>query len=800
MRPRWHKVLADLWSNKARSLLVIASITVGLFAIGMISTLHSLLLQDMGDSYQNIHPANLIVKSAGFDQDWVDHIAKLPGIQRAEGAFYYPLRLEVGQDEYIGLDVRAYSDYADMQINQVTLLEGKWPPADQEIVIEKNKLSDTKAQVGDDIVIKLPSGDTHTLKLVGVVQDLSIGSDSAGGGFFLAPTQGYVSESAIESMGLPITYSYLYAIVSELPEDLAHIQSVLDTVLVEFDHQGIQVAASYSRRNTDHPLIIYLNALAGVLFVLGFLVVFLSAFLIANTLSALLTQQIVQVGVMKTIGGTGRQISGIYMVLILVFSLISLIFAVPLANLAAWMENRFLAESINFIAGSHRFVPQAVLLQLVVALVIPQLVGAFPVIQGTRISIQDALNGSVSKVDDQGRIYRLLSHVRGFSRPLLISLRNTFRRRGRLILTLITLILGGAIFIATFNVRGSLDQNIELLGKYFMSDVNLTLDRPYRLEEVQGVAAELPEVVYIEGWASARAEMVRSDDLQGEIVSLVGPPGDSTLIEPMVLQGRWILAGDENAIVLSELFLEQYPEFKIGDTLHLKVNGDKTRWVIVGFFQFAGKNVGLMAYTNYDYLSRLTHTSGRSAVYRVSAAEGWHTQEKQKELAVKLEKHFNDAGYRVSDVRSGKSIQSYTSQGLNTLTTFLMIMAILMALVGSIGLTGTMGLNVMDRTREIGIMRAIGAANGTLMRMVIVEGILIGVISWFLACFAAIPISSVMSDVISTAIFGNPIQLTFSVPGVLIWLVLVILLSAFASILPARNAARLTIREVLSYE
>jgi putative ABC transport system permease protein len=124
----------------------------------------------------------------------------------------------------------------------------------------------------------------------------------------------------------------------------------------------------------------------------------------------------------------------------------------------------------------------------------------------------------------------------------------------------------------------------------------------------------------------------------------------------------------------------------------------------------------------------------------------------------------------------------------------------LMAMVGSIGLTGTMGLNVMDRTREIGIMRAIGISDGTLMQLVIVEGMLIGLISWLVACFAAIPISTLMFDVISTAIFGQQIQFTFVLSGVLIWLGLVVFLSGIASILPARNAARLTIREVLSYE
>jgi putative ABC transport system permease protein len=800
MRPRWKKVLADLWSNKVRSLLVIASITVGLFAIGMIATLHSLLGDDMRASYLSVNPANILVRTSGFDQDWVDHLAKLPGIHKAEGAAFYSLRMEVGKDEFIAIDVRAYHAYEEMSINQVRLVEGKWPPGDREIVVEKNKLADTKAKIGDYVVIKLPSGELRQLKLVGVVHDQTVGAASTGGGFFLAPTQGFVTLDTLDWLGLPQTYSYLYATVSDQPLELAHIQEITDSVLREFEKEGIAVISSISRRSTDHPLVIYLDAISGVLYVLGLLVVFLSGFLITNTLSALLNQQIQQVGVMKTIGGTRQQINGIYVVLILVFSLISLALAVPLANAAATIEDKVLASQINFIAGSQRMVPEAILLQIIIALIVPQLAGAIPVLQGTRISIQEALNGATARIDDQGRVYRMFSHFRRLSRPLLISLRNTFRRRLRLILTLITLILGGAIFIATFNVRASLDNYIDRLGKYFVADVNLAFDQPYRLDEIQLAASDLPEVVYVEGWAAAQAEVVREDGLPGDSVTMQAPPSSSTLIEPILLQGRWVQAGDENAIVLNELFLDEYPDVKIGDTLRLKINGEKTNWVVVGFFQFAGKNTGLFAYTGYDYLARLTHTSQESSMFRVVAADGWHTMEKQKELSVRLEEHFTAAGYKVSDVRSGKSIRSYTVQGLNTLTTFLLIMAILMAAVGSIGLTGTMGLNVMDRTREIGIMRAIGASDGTLMRLVIVEGMLIGIISWLFACLVAVPISAVMSDVISAAIFGRTIEFTFVLSGVLIWLGVVVVLSALASVLPARNAARLTIREVLAYE
>jgi putative ABC transport system permease protein len=111
-----------------------------------------------------------------------------------------------------------------------------------------------------------------------------------------------------------------------------------------------------------------------------------------------------------------------------------------------------------------------------------------------------------------------------------------------------------------------------------------------------------------------------------------------------------------------------------------------------------------------------------------------------------------------------------------------------------------MGMNVMERTREIGIMRAVGADDRAVMRTVIAEGLTIGFISFVLAIFLSIPFTFALSDIVSTAVFQTPIKVVFTFLGYAIWLGLVLLLSVFGSILPARSAARLTIREVLAYE
>jgi putative ABC transport system permease protein len=125
---------------------------------------------------------------------------------------------------------------------------------------------------------------------------------------------------------------------------------------------------------------------------------------------------------------------------------------------------------------------------------------------------------------------------------------------------------------------------------------------------------------------------------------------------------------------------------------------------------------------------------------------------------------------------------------------------VLTAIVGSIGLTGTMSLNVLERTREIGIIRAIGASDKAVMDLVMIEGVLIGMMSWVLSVLMALPVSLVMANAINLALFGAPASLTVTPVGVFLWLVVVIFLSVIASVSPARNATRLTIREVLAYE
>jgi putative ABC transport system permease protein len=803
MRPRWHKIFNDLTSHLVRSLLVISSIAVGLFAIGMITTSYVILSEDIRSGYRAINPPNVQISVSPFDDEFVRHQREVPGVAQAEGAWNTILQIHTPDGEWKPISIKAqdFGDGGRVPIARPILVEGSWPPADDQLALDINKLDETGARLGDEVEIQLPSGVIRRMPVVGIVQDQTIGSSRAEGGFFLADIQGYVTTNTLPWLEQPQAYNTLYATLAQGKEDPQAIRHVADTLIDEFDRNGYQTRGSMVRLSSEHPNVFYVDAMAAVMFMLGFLVVFLSGFLITNTISALLSQQVQQIGVMKTIGASRRQIISLYMVLILVFSLIALVISIPLSNLGGWALLEFVSGRINFRVEAFRSVPASFLLQALIALLVPQIAGSLPILQGTRISVREALSSAGSKqMEHKGLIYRWLVKIRGLSRPVLISLRNTLRKRSRLLLTLVTLTLGGATFMATFTVRNSIESYIDRIGKYFLADLNLNLDQPYRVERVVHDVLAVPGVKSVEGWQGARAIVIMPDGREGETVQIIAPPADSQLIEPSLLEGRWLVPEDQNAITLGELFKQNYPDLQVGDTLRLKIGQKETDWVVVGFFQFAGQSGGLIAYTNAGYLASQTGMLGQSASYRIVADDPSLSLAEQEALGSRVEAHLSALGYEITDITAGLELRETTSKGLNILTTFLLIMSLLLASVGSIGLMGTMSLNVMERTHEIGVMRAIGGSNRAIINIVLLEGVLIGLFSWLLSCLAALPISKALADAMFQIIFNRDAALAFTFSGNLIWLGLVVLLSALASVIPAINASRLTIREVLAYE
>jgi putative ABC transport system permease protein len=267
-----------------------------------------------------------------------------------------------------------------------------------------------------------------------------------------------------------------------------------------------------------------------------------------------------------------------------------------------------------------------------------------------------------------------------------------------------------------------------------------------------------------------------------------------------LLAGEWVTAVDfnrvPNAVIVNTEFLRHENDVGVGDTITLKVKGRDTEWQVAGIVR--GVLIGPYIYAEHGYLARTIREVDRASRVNIVTEQG--DPATQQRVALALEEQYKQAGLRVTLTRTTADLRQLIQSQFDLLITFMLMMAFILAVVGGLGLMGTMSINVLERTREIGVMRAIGASDRAVLNIVLVEGIFIGLLSWLLGALLSLPLSKLLSDAVGLAFVRSPLSYSFSVPGVLIWLGIVIVLAAVASFLPARKAARLTVREVLAYE
>jgi putative ABC transport system permease protein len=234
----------------------------------------------------------------------------------------------------------------------------------------------------------------------------------------------------------------------------------------------------------------------------------------------------------------------------------------------------------------------------------------------------------------------------------------------------------------------------------------------------------------------------------------------------------------------------------LGSTITLSIDGRETDWVVVGITR--GILTGPNVFANFDYYSRVTKAAGQAQISLIRLND--RTAANQQAMAQVVEDSYRGSSFRVQQVATIAQLRTTISAVFNVIIVFLLFMALLLGVVGGLGLMGTMSINVLERTREIGVMRAIGASDGAVLRIVLLEGFIIGLISWVVGGLIAIPTSRILANAVGTTLLQAAPSYIFSTGGAFLWLFIVLVLAVIASYLPARSASRLTIREVLSYE
>ncbi len=801
---RWNKIINDLWGNRTRTGLIVLSIAVGLFAVGTIGGARTILSTEMARSFAAIQPSSGTVRTLQtFDEGFMRSMGTVEGVALVDARRTIQARIRVGDGPWTNILIFAVPDYNGMKVNIVRPVSGAWPPPERQILIERAALPVLAAQVGDVALVEFPNGQQRSLPIAGSVHDMA----QVPAQFDNSP-YGYVSFETLEWFGETFGFNELQIVAKPAPDgrmDKAYAQEVVSRVKSKAEKTGMVIPLSMAAEPGQLPLDDILQAVLMLMGVLGLLSLFLSAFLIVNTITALLTQQRRQIGVMKALGARTSQITAMYLVMAMLYGLAALVLAIPFSRLGALGLSRLMANMFNFDLRLSAFPFSVTLIQVLVGLGLPVLASLYPLLANLRQSAAQTISTYQVAAGSQKRggwIARLLSSAnlwfarQRLTRPLLLSLRNTFRSPGRLALTLATLTLASALFMSVFNVRAAMFTSVDDLMQLFNFDLQVAFEQPYRVEKIAAYAQAVPGVQLVDTWNQIPIRLVRPDGSESGSIYLFAPRVDSPLhLQPKIVSGRWIDPGDGQAIVVSGLTLVEEPYVQLGRQITLKINGKEQHFRVVGV------TVGVMLpmmYADSKVISQAAGDVGQANTALVVTRS--HDPQEVTRVRNQLELRLKEAGFQVNSIQSMHDEREEGQATFDLIISLLLVMALLLALVGGLGLMGTMSINVLERRREIGVLRAIGAPGRGVEQVFIREGIAIGLLSWGVGMLLAQPFSQMLCNAVGQALLGAPIAAQVSATGIYLWLILVLLLSIIASLLPARSAARLTVREVLAYE
>jgi putative ABC transport system permease protein len=335
---------------------------------------------------------------------------------------------------------------------------------------------------------------------------------------------------------------------------------------------------------------------------------------------------------------------------------------------------------------------------------------------------------------------------------------------------------------------------VDLMFDSNQFDMVLRFTRPWAADSLEAAVAEVPGVARTEAWGAARAAFRDPDGRLGSTFPISAPPAATQMFVPRFRSGRWPAPADGNALLINRRLLTDEPRLVPGDTLTLVIGGRAALWNIIGVVDTGPSPV---AYTCRETLTRIT---GKSRMDRVVVAATPSGPATHLDLIQRLRAHVQDRGIAVQTSQLMAPARRVMEDHLLMVAGFLGVMAQLMIVVGGLGLASTMSLGVLERTREIGVLRAIGARHASILFMVQVEGLVAGILSWAIALPLSIPMGVILGKAFGRIMMPVPAIYVPQLPAVLQWLGVVIAVSIVACAVPAFRATRIPTAAALAYE
>jgi putative ABC transport system permease protein len=783
---RWRKVRADLSSNKLRSVLAIISLTVGTTAVGAMMLAGSILDASFGASLLDANPSSATLATEPFESALVDDVVAHPAIGQAEGRRTHRTQVTGPDGTLVGVELVAMADFGDNHIARIDPVDGVWPPPAGQIVFERASIGELGAAIGDAVHLEVPGEQPVELEVAGTAFDVSEIGPMFGGS-----VRGYVAMDTMVELTGSNHLDTLYLLAAGSPLDgavaSAAAASVRDDVLRP---AGVAVAANLVPEPGVHPAVDATSFIVRAMQLLSLLGLAIAVGLVLNTVTALLAQQRQQLGVMKSMGATVGQLTVQYLAYVGLLSLGAIACSIP----AALVGGRAVAGAVAWLANLELVavgVPVAIIaVQVAIATLLPIGAVVLAVRRACGVTVREAITDR--GLAGPARVRRTASRV---SRPSLLAYRNAVRNRPRLALTVLTVALSGGVLVGVASAGSSLFGLADQIAGYADYDEEVAVTEPVEVADAVEVLAADPSVTSVEGWWHAEAFLVRADGTENDDLSITAPPTGSSGMTPTLLEGRWFGASDTHAVVINANLAEAEPDLTVGGEVLLEVDGQQQAWQIVGVATTT--TVGPVAYVPAEALAAAIDQPGRANVFAVRLAPDVD----HSEAADRLGASARGAGMPVGQIQTNAQLREGFEGIVAIAIALLLFVGAILGVVAIIGVAGTMTLGVFEQTREIGVLRTLGATTWAVRRLLLFQGVTVAGVGGLLGIILSLPVAWLLGGAMEATVI-SPAQLPtgFSWLAVAIWIPAALAIGALGATQPARIAARLTIRDTLAYE
>ncbi|NOK61684.1 MAG: hypothetical protein GFH27_549313n92 [Chloroflexi bacterium AL-W] len=808
-----YKIWFDLWSAKQRTIQAILTITIGSFVVGTIFGAWEGMSEDTRANFDPTRPPSVNVRvSPPAESQVIESLERDPRLEAVEGIMVTSIKWRPNADAlWRPALLYARDDYHDQQVSLIQLEDGNWPSGRQ-FAVERG----FPINVGDWVELEIntsvaagrdqsdPTTDIRVTEahIDGVFYNLSQPSAMLGSD----PTF-YTSRATFAELTGQDRFVQIVATVPNYSVERAVVATdEVQTTLRDYGFD-VQPGSIDNTKVADPNRAFFQDAIGGlgtILQSIGIISVVLGLLLVYNTVTAIVTQQISQIGELKAIGAVSGQILLVYFTLVFVYGAVALAISLPLGLIASNGLRQALIGTLGLTASEWRIMPVPIVYQIVICLVAPIAVATIPVLQGVRVTVREAI--SSYGLSGGGKIDGLLARLRELPRVVSLALSNTFRNLLRVFTTQFALAGAGLTFMSVISIYASLVYTLSgVLLQAYPYQLQLNLNETASLSRTEQVT-QLPGVIAVEGWHQQNAT-IRKDGLTEQVTdpsaNLSGIPVPTASYEPVLLEGRALQPDDTYAIVVHEGLAEDV-DLEVGDWILVSIPDatNTKRWVSQERWQVVGILIDVtMAGGALVPREILFDEIGRREVNRVQVLSADASAEVTAALVPQIRGFYEAQGIDVQLSNLVTVTQRSDNQlaSLASVIGLLMLVALIVAFVGAISLNGTLSISVLERRREIGVLRAIGGTPGFIRTQFVIEGLLMGLLSWLIALIFSYPVGYMAAQGVAASV-GISVVYQYSWLGVWIWLLLASIIAVVASLSPAQQAIRASVQESLAYE